>query len=94
MRGENQNVGGKLKAISPLWTSPNFGATNESGFSAIPGGIRSNGYFGSGLRSPMWSSEEHFSGNAWYRSLLNYRAYTYRYYTNKKIGLSVCCIKD
>jgi uncharacterized protein (TIGR02145 family) len=37
------NVGGKIKATSS-WNSPNTGSTNESGFSAIPGGlISSNG---------------------------------------------------
>jgi hypothetical protein len=27
-----------MKAISPLWTGENVGATNSSGFSALPGG--------------------------------------------------------
>ncbi|MGB4850216.1 MAG: FISUMP domain-containing protein, partial [Saprospiraceae bacterium] len=31
--------GGKLKSTSSLWNSPNLGATNSSGFSALPGGI-------------------------------------------------------
>jgi len=32
------NVGGKLKETS-AWTAPNTGATNESGFSALPGAL-------------------------------------------------------
>ena len=35
------NVGGKIKETSN-WNSPNTGATNESGFSALPSGIVSN----------------------------------------------------
>lgn len=38
-RGLSQNVGGKLKAVSPLWLSPNAGATDSSGFTGLPGGL-------------------------------------------------------
>jgi uncharacterized protein (TIGR02145 family) len=38
-RGYAENVGGKLMAISPLWDVPNVEATNESGFSALPGAM-------------------------------------------------------
>jgi uncharacterized protein (TIGR02145 family) len=34
--------GGSMKAISSLWTSSNVGATNKSGFSALPGGFVSD----------------------------------------------------
>ncbi len=40
--GGNNVAGGKLKQTgTDLWNGPNTGATNESGFNAIPGGVRS-----------------------------------------------------
>ena len=33
------NAGGALKSISPLWNSPNVGATNSTGFNGLPGGL-------------------------------------------------------
>lgn len=39
-------AGGKMKSTSNLWQIPNSAATNESGFSAIPGGYRNGLTFG------------------------------------------------
>jgi uncharacterized protein (TIGR02145 family) len=52
-------VGGKMKNITG-WETPNYGATNESGFSALPGGLRDqNGPFG-GINTSafFWSLDE------------------------------------
>ena len=38
-------VAGFMKSTSPLWNSPNAGATNSSGFSALPAGDGSGGTF-------------------------------------------------
>lgn len=44
--GGKKVAGGKLKSTSPLFTQPNIGADNSSGFSALPAGCRdSNGEF-------------------------------------------------
>ena len=51
-------AGGSMKATT-LWNSPNTGATNVSGFSAVGNGIRagSNGsFFGLGEFGNIWSS--------------------------------------
>jgi uncharacterized protein (TIGR02145 family) len=55
--GENV-AGGKLKEIgSTIWTNPNMGANNETGFSALPGGSRDlYGFFnGIGTYGIWWA---------------------------------------
>ena len=89
--------GGKLKeAGTTHWNSPNTGATNESGFTALPGGSRNlsgtfnyvdyYGYF--------WSSTEYSSSHAWLRQLYYNYAYVYRSNYNKDYGYSVRCLRD
>jgi len=91
--------GGKLKeAGTTHWISPNTGATNESGFSALPGGYRYHfGYFNDmGFYAYFWSSTEYDDYYAWYRILLCNYAEVYRYYTNyyKQVGFSIRCVRD
>jgi uncharacterized protein (TIGR02145 family) len=66
-------AGGKLKSTRteptnhPRWDSPNDDATNESGYTALPGGYRSStdGAFGSlGGLFTSWISEEQSPGSA------------------------------
>jgi len=57
--GDASTAGGKLKETGTIhWTSPNAGATNETGFTAVPGGYRLlNGSYASiNLTSYHWSS--------------------------------------
>ena len=57
--GGDSVAGGKLKEKGTThWAVPNAGATNESGFTAIPGGYRHmNGeFFEIGQSSNLWSS--------------------------------------
>jgi len=70
--GGEELAGGKLKESGTMhWADPNQGATNESGFAALPGGGRYDigkfdlkGYFG------LWgTSPENDSNRVWYRSL-------------------------
>jgi uncharacterized protein (TIGR02145 family) len=94
-RGTNE--GGELKeAGTSHWESPNTGATNESGFTALPGGDRaSNGYFDEmGYSTNFWLSTEYFDNLAW-RRMLNYtHSSINRAYQNKRWGCSVRCVKD
>ena len=97
--------GGKLKATGTLegsdglWYSPNVGATNESGFSALPGGYRYNGYlygtfFRIGDYADFWSSTEYTSGGAWYRRLDYYLSDVVRGSHGERGGFSVRCVRD
>jgi uncharacterized protein (TIGR02145 family) len=94
--GGRSVAGGKMKAVSSLWQSPNTGATNESGFSGLPGGSR--GYHGPylnvGTYGLWWSSTEVSSANAWFRTLYYYSGISDRYYSGKQGGFSVRCLRD
>jgi len=90
-------AGGKMKEIGTTnWHSPNTGATNESGFAALPGGYRpSTGYFDAlGNLAYFWSSTEISSLYAWSRRLYYDNAYVDRYSDSKQDGFSVRLVKD
>jgi uncharacterized protein (TIGR02145 family) len=89
--------GGKLKeAGTTHWSSPNTGATNESGFTALPGGYRYGvgNFYDMGDYAYFWSSTEYGSYYAWYRSLSFNNSRVYRYRTNKQGGFSLRCVRD
>ena len=87
-------AGGKMK--EGHWNSPNTGATNESGFTALPGGYRgSNGdYYYMGYSGSFWSSTELDSSSAWYRELDYNGSDVYRASGNERDGFSVRCLRD
>jgi uncharacterized protein (TIGR02145 family) len=96
-RGSAQNVGGKMKAVSPLWPSPNTGANNSSGFSGLPGGTRTFwGPFSDFSYGYWWTSTQISTNNAW-NFRLNWDngsvTRSASYYT-KKNGFSVRCVRD
>ncbi len=90
--------GGKLKEnCSTHWNSPNTGATNESGFQALPGGKRfsNDGSFSyMGSDAGFWSATERTTGTAWSRGLDYSNADVARYGYYKPLGFSVRCLKD
>ena len=91
------DAGGNLKEIGTThWDYPNVGATNNSGFTALPAGRRySNGSFSNlGSNTLFWSSTENNSSHAWYRYLHYTNADVHRDGYNKTDGFSVRCIKD
>jgi len=95
--GGESVAGGKMKeAGTTYWSSPNTGADNESGFSALPGGYRSaNGTYSSiGSNGFWWSATESSRYLAWYRSLGYYDSGVDRYGSSKRYGFSVRCVGD
>ncbi len=101
--GKNTIAGGKMKSTGTvqagdgLWEEPNNGATNESGFTALPGGYRSwNGEFGGlGYSSYFWSSTETSSGTAYSRYMFNDSSNVHNYDSSvKQAGFSIRCVKD
>ncbi len=91
------DAGGKLKETGTThWNSPNTSATNETGFTALPGGDRGHGgtFDGVGDTGYWWSATEGSTSNAWYRNMYYDRSNVYRLYGNKELGFSVRCVRD
>lgn len=92
-------AGGKLKDAGTLnWLSPNTGATNETGFSALPAGNRSysaNGTFGGiGYESYWWSSKENIGNSSFGLALDFDGSYASTISSEKQLGMSVRCVRD
>ena len=98
--GGKDMAGGKMKSTeTAFWISPNTGATNESGFSALPGGLRYfDGSF-SGIKdfAFFWSAAENKENSSWNRYLYNSNRSVLRIYNfldDKSVGASVRCLRD
>ena len=87
---------GTIEAGTGLWFAPNEMASNESGFSAIPGGYRSNlgDYMFSGYYAKWWCSSEIDSSLAWNRIVSSYYDSAIRDFNGKRYCLSVRCVRD
>ena len=89
-------VGGKLKSTSGQWNSPNVGATNSSGFFALPNGFRSYdfAFYSKSISSAIWTSNENSITTAISRAMDNSHSSILRYFDPKTYGLSIRCMKD
>jgi len=95
--GGESIAGGKLKETGTShWASPNIGATNETGFTAVPAGFRStNGPFQPfGSYGIWWSSTEYTTSFAWNRRMMSNVGEVLKADNFKIDGLSVRCVKD
>jgi uncharacterized protein (TIGR02145 family) len=98
--GENV-AGGKMKQTgTTYWDSPNTGATNISGFTALPGGCIHNyaspTFYFLGDNAVFWSSSQYYynSNYAHYRYLSSSNAKIVEHQYWKGYGLSVRCVKN
>ena len=92
-------AGGKLKEIGTThWLSPNTGATNISGFTAIASDNRlvNGSYeFPLGTRyAHWWTATESDANMAWNTYVDWSNIYSSRYTGQKQFGFSIRCVKD
>lgn len=95
--GGEDIAGGKLKESGTIhWAEPNTGANNQTGFSALPGGIRNgdNGTFSDLGYSGYWWSRTGGTSAAWLRALRCRDANFHFDIGNKTFGCSVRCVRD
>jgi uncharacterized protein (TIGR02145 family) len=108
--GGEKIAGGKMKETGDIyWEEPNTGATNETGFTALPGGMRSvtgkDNYIG--FQANFWSSTdlkeeekadlkpwEKDKPLAWYWSLRYTSPAISREFLGQTYGVNVRCVKD
>jgi uncharacterized protein (TIGR02145 family) len=89
--------GGKLKEVGTThWNPPNTGATDESGFTALPGGWRedNNNFVFMSSHAFFLSSTEYMGWSVWCRCLLDDISQVCRFDYGKIGGLSIRCVKD
>jgi uncharacterized protein (TIGR02145 family) len=97
--GGESVAGGKLKETGTThWNSPNSGATNEVGFTALPGGQyesdQSEKFIYNRVYGFWWSTTEYNATTAWDRDVYSEFGRAYKYKYAKQIGLSVRCVRD
>ncbi|MEY3501617.1 MAG: hypothetical protein RL308_3290 [Bacteroidota bacterium] len=91
----SQVAGGFLKENSlTYWNSPNGGASNSTGFTALPGGFREISYNYLGGDCFYWTTSEYNNANAWYRGLNHSFASVSRFNTEKYSGFSIRCMRN
>jgi uncharacterized protein (TIGR02145 family) len=89
-------AGGKMKEAGTMhWNPPNNGATNESGFTALPGGIINTGSFWSlGDEAYFWSSTQCIEYVPYCMSLHTSFVYVQPWALDYYHGMSVRCLKN
>lgn len=95
--GGEKVAGGKLKESGiSFWVEPNTGGTNESGYTALPGGFRYHDgvFFDLGFGGYWWSTEQYNNSDAFFRFIYYMDSTVFRFNNRKRNGFSVRCVKD
>jgi uncharacterized protein (TIGR02145 family) len=93
--GGTSVAGGKLKSVGTLfWSSPNQDATNEIGFSALPGGAKIGVSIDMGYSGYWWTSTDIGSTTANSKYMHSNSGELDGYGDDKWIGFSVRCLRD
>ena len=95
--GGESVAGGKMKSVgTAYWNSSNTGATNESGFSALPGGYRDSGgsFYDVRNNAFFWSATEGATSNGRIRSLIFSNGNVTNTTFFKSVGASIRCLRN
>jgi uncharacterized protein (TIGR02145 family) len=95
--GGDSVAGGKLKEVGTTnWLSPNTSATNETGFTALPGGYRNlfGAFFSIGGSGYWWSATVRDATYSWGRGIYYNGANVFRFDYYNRSGFSVRCVRD
>ena len=100
--GGSLTSGGALKSAGTLesgdgwWHEPNSNATNISGFSALPAGVRNHSgyYYDQGHYSNWWSSSPYGVDQMWVRFASYDNPELTRISAVGQLGFSVRCLRD
>lgn len=94
--GGVKEAGGKLKETGTVhWRARNEGATNETGFTALPGGIRPDRFAEIKERGYWWSSSPGIAANGGHSIYLRYDSReAFMGGSAAESGMSVRCLKD
>lgn len=89
-------AGSKLKETGTThFTTSNTGATNETGFTALPGGMRGDNVFAmKGEDAGFWSSTEQSAAAAYERWVTNKSGDFFKGGYVKSAGIGIRCLKD
>ncbi len=95
--GDSSVAGGKLKETGTShWKDPNSNATNEYGFTALPGGFRGTDgtFYDLNEWGNWWSSTPYDDYQSWLRWLSYEDGILGRGYYSDPSGMSVRCLQD
>ena len=95
--GGEEIAGGKLKNKLNSWSSPNAGATNESGFNGLAGGYRysdSGDYHNIHQSAFWWTSTEFSKGWVYHFAIVFDNEKAFLSDSRETAGYAVRCIKD